>query len=293
MKIRTSCNFCRKNKFREKYKFNNYSILECTNCKFLFRDKILSHKEEEKLYDKNYYLELQKEYFSNCLVPNPKDKSRLYDFSQRLDLLESLNTKRSKVRLLDIGAGTGAFSYLAKKRGWEVYNIEISPFVAEIARKKFNVPVYVGEVTDKRFKLKGFDVLTFWEAIANIENTTNLLKTTKNLLSKKGKIGILTTVVDSWIYDLAKIIYKFSFGKINYFINEGFPIHHANHFTRKALYKSLKKEGFKIIYVSNQEIPYKYTKLPKFFLPALFLLGKFAKLWGRTIQVLVIAQKMN
>lgn len=282
----------------KKYEFGDYSILECKNCHSIFRDRILSRSEDEALYDKDYYLNLQKEYFINCLTPNPKDKSRLDDFNRRLDLLEKMSSK-NQIRLLDIGAGTGAFAYLAEKRGWQTQSIEISKFAAKIAREKFKVKMYRGEVTDKNFKdkqsfstKKNFDMVTLWEAIANIEDSRLLLKTVRNLLKKNGAIAILTTVVDSWLFWIADAIRLLTFGRITYFVKEGYPIHHSNHFTRRVLFKVLREEGFRITYVENVEIPYKYTKLPKIFLPALIIFGSLAKLAGITIQVLVVAKKI-
>lgn len=291
MYLRRKCGYCRKTNLKTKYQFNNYAIIQCSHCQFDFRDKILSHHEEEALYGKDYYLKLQKEYFSSCLTPNPHDKSRLSDFDLRIDLLENFNEKKNNPKLLDIGCGTGAFSYLAEKRGWQAYGIEISSYAAKIAREKFKVSVYCGEVTDKKFSPKDFDVITFWESIANIEDTPRLLKRISGILRKNGKIALLTTVTDSWLFFIAEFIYLISFGRIKYFVKEGYPIHHANHFTRQNLKKVLKTYGFEIIHWENKEIPYKYTKLPKKFLPILVILGQVAKIFGKTIQVLVIARK--
>ncbi|MDO8487478.1 MAG: class I SAM-dependent methyltransferase [Candidatus Curtissbacteria bacterium] len=293
MKIRSQCSICGNDSFLEKYHFKDYSIFECKKCHFIYRDRILSRKEDESLYDKDYYLNLQKEYFINCLTPNPKDKSRLRDFNKRLDLLEKLLGRNKKIRLLDIGAGTGAFTYLAEKRDWQTVSIEISRFASGIARSKFNVRMYCGEVTDKNFEEKGFDVITLWEAIANIEDTRLLLKTTRNLLNKNGKIAILTTVVDSWLFYIADVIRLLTLGRVTYFVKEGYPIHHANHFSRKNLRNVLKSEGFKVIYTDNVEIPYKYTKLPRSFFPVLVTFGSLAKLFNRTIQVMIIAEKVK
>lgn len=291
MKIRTTCAVCKSKNLKTKYVFENYSIVECAKCSSLFRDRIISQKESEALYDKNYYLDLQKEYFINCLTPNPKDASRINDFNQRIDLLSTLLNKK-KIKLLDVGAGTGAFAYLAQKKGWETESIEISSFAARIARSKFKVKMYRGEVTDKKFTGKNFDVVTLWESIANIEDTPRLLSTLRKITKRNGQIALLTTVVDSWLYDIARIIYNLSFKKIKYFIKEGYPIHHSNHFTRSKLQKLLKNSGFKVIYTSNQEIPYKYTKLPKIVLPVLLTFGKIAQLSGRTIQVLIVAKRV-
>ncbi|KKS83250.1 MAG: Methyltransferase type 12 [Candidatus Gottesmanbacteria bacterium GW2011_GWA1_43_11] len=292
MLIRKSCSFCQKKALKTKYTFEDYSIFECTHCGFIFRDRKLNRIESEAIYGKNYFLKSQKDYFSNCLVPNPKNKSKINDFNSRLDLLEKNIKKSEGIKLLDIGAGTGSFGYLANKRGWKTVGVEISLFAANLARKKFNVKVYHGEVTDKNFKLNNFDIVTMWEVIANIEETSKLLKKINSILNRNGEVAILTTVVDSWLYDVAKLIYNLSFGKISYFTKEGYPLQHSNHFTRKNLRKALKKNGFKIIYHENREIPFKYTKLPKYYLPMLIILGQLAKIFGRTIQYLVIAKKV-
>lgn len=292
MVLRRVCSFCKKSSLKIKHDFGDYSIVECKNCGFIFRDRILSFKEEEALYDKNYYLNLQKEYFLNCLTPNPRDKSRINDFKSRIDLLERFYKRSGNFKLLDVGAGTGAFGYLAQKRGWQTLSVEISPFAARIAHTKFKVNVYRGEITDKKFKQTNFDIITLWESIANIEDTPRLLKRIRTFLKRNGKAAILTTVIDSWLYDIADLIHKLSFGKIKYFVKEGYPIHHANHFTRANLARLLKEQGFEVVYQSNREIPYKYTKLPKIFQPILLVFGQVAKIFGRTIQVLLIAKKV-
>lgn len=292
MKLRSVCNLCNNKKLITKYSFDDYSILQCSRCSFIYRDRILSHKEEESLYDKDYYLKLQKEYFINCLTPNPRDQSRINDFKSRISLLKKHLKNKTNIKLLDIGAGTGAFGFLCEKEGWQTLNVEISPFAARVARNKFKVKTYVGEVTDSRFKEGNFDVITLWESIANIEDSSKLLKHVHTILKKDGKIAILTTVIDSWLYDVAEVIRKLSFGKVTYFVKEGYPIHHANHFTRINLNKLFKENQFKIIHISNKEIPYKYTKLPKYFLPLLLIFGRIANLFSRTIQVLLIAEKV-
>jgi 2-polyprenyl-3-methyl-5-hydroxy-6-metoxy-1,4-benzoquinol methylase len=292
MLIRKRCSFCQNKALTTKYSFEDYSIFECGRCGFIFRDRKLNRIESEAIYDKNYFLKSQKDYFSNCLVPNPKNKSKINDFNSRLELLEKNIKKKENIKLLDIGAGTGAFGYLANERGWKTVSVEISRFATNIARTKFKVKVYYGEVTDKNFKFKNFDIVTLWEVIANIEDTSKLLKKVNSLLNRNGEIAILSTVVDSWLYDISKIFYNLSFGKINYFIKEGYPLQHSNHFTRKNLHKALRKNGLKIVYSENREIPFKYTKLPKYYLPMLIILGRIAKIFGRTIQYLVIARKI-
>lgn len=294
MQIRNVCGICQSKSIKPKYIFDNYSVVECGKCYSIFRDRILSPKEDEALYGKDYFLNLQKDYFSDCLVPNPKDKSRLNDFNKRLDLLTKFLKRPDKIKLLDVGAGTGAFAYLAQKRGWQTLSIEISKFAAKIARTKFKVKVYRGEITDASFK-KGdkYDVITLWESIANIEDTSRLLRKTSRLLNKDGKVAVLTTVVDSWLFYIARLIYFLSFKKINYFVKEGYPIHHSNHFTRKNLERIFNMNGLRVIYKENYEIPYKYTKLPRLFFPFLIVFGQFAKMSDTTIQVLMIAQKKN
>lgn len=292
MQERKFCNFCGNGELSLKYDFESYGILECKKCHLIFRNKILLRKEETKLYDKDYYLNLQREYFINCLTPNPKDKSRLKDFNRRINLLQGF-IKKPKPKLLDIGAGTGAFAYIAEKNGWRTSSIEISQFAAKIAREKFKIKMYRGDVTDKKFKETGFDIITLWEAIANIEDTRRLIVRVRRLLRKNGAIAILTTVVDSWLYYIANIIYWLSAKKVSYFVKEGYPIHHSNHFTRRALKKALRLEGFKVTYLENVEIPYKYTKLPKIFQPFLVIFGSIAKLTGITIQVLIVAKKTS
>jgi len=196
-------------------------------------------------------------------------------------------------KILDIGAGTGVFLKVARDRGWNVAGVEISQFAADIARKKFNIGLFRGELEDASFKRKSFDVVTAWDLIEHVENPRGTVTKAMELLKPGGYLVLQTTTTDSLLFRIAGAIYNLSLGKISVLAEMAYPIHHANHFDRKTVIKLLKDQEFKIVAKKNVEMHYEETSLPKIFLPILNFIGKIAGATGSTIEIFVAAKKIK
>lgn len=85
-----------------------------------------------------------------------------------LDLLEP----RAGERLLDIGCGTGDHLFLYHAKGCQVTGIDPSPFMLDIARKKFGpkADLHQGSAEDLPFSDNEFDIVTL---MTSLEFTTD------------------------------------------------------------------------------------------------------------------------
>jgi 2-polyprenyl-3-methyl-5-hydroxy-6-metoxy-1,4-benzoquinol methylase len=100
----------------------------------------------------------------------------------KLDLINSLQPVKG--RILDIGAGTGDFLFVAKQNGWQTIGVEPSDKAKAIALKK-EVP-FVEDTTE----LEGhsFDVITMWHVLEHVPNLDSQIKELKRLLKPNGSL---------------------------------------------------------------------------------------------------------
>lgn len=290
MEKKDVCSLClAKNCFITRYKLPNFDIVECKKCHLLTRSVTYKRQELEKLYSRNYFLHLQKDYFSAGIYQDFNNSLRVKDFQVRLKKISKI-TGFSHGELLDIGAGTGVFLKVAKNQGWRVAGVEISPFACRVAKEKFNINLFRGELKNARLKEKSFDIITAWDLIEHVENPRSLVAKAKKLLKPGGYLVLQTTTVDSLLFQLAKILYKLSLGKFRILTETAYPVHHANHFDRKMIIKLLRDQKFEIVAKENVEMYYEETSLPKIFLPILKFMGIIARMVGKTIEVFIVGR---
>lgn len=285
------CSLCFHNNFYVKYRLPHFDVIQCRHCGLLLRDKKLSLKEIKDLYSKKYFTKEQKKYFSACF--NKKDlkfktNDRIKEFIGHLETIDNL-VSHTKKKLFDIGCATGTFLELAKEKNYQVAGIDVSNYAVKYARKN-HLKVTLNRIENYKANGQKFSVVTAWDVLPNIEDLPTAMIKIKKMLKAKGVFAAQLTVTDALIFYLSHFIYILSFGRLYHFIAAGYPINHAQHFTRKTLNQLLKQNGFKILKFENIEFNFKYSYFPKIFLPIFKMVGAISKLMGKTTQYRVFAQ---
>lgn len=104
------------------------------------------------------------------------------------EILKLSNWKSKKI--LDVGCGTGFFSYKAAKKGATVLGIDFSVEAIEIAQEKYRHPHLKYKQMDvKKIKDK-YDVIVSIGTLEHMDNPLTILKLFKKHLNPKGKIII-------------------------------------------------------------------------------------------------------
>ncbi len=140
----------------------------------------------------------------------------------------TLQTKRKLVekvsgqsagKLLDIGAGTGAFSHTMQTAGWQVTALEPDETARQNAEKKYSLRL---ENPDQLFTLNKpeWDVVTLWHVLEHVHQLHAYLEQFQKCLVKGGCLVIAVpnyTSVDArsygeyWAaYDVPRHLYHFS-----------------------------------------------------------------------------------
>lgn len=110
--------------------------------------------------------------------------------SEPKEVLKEINWKSKKV--LDVGCGTGYFSYLAVKKGAKVLGIDFAEEGIKIAKSRYSHRNLSFKKLDINDIAKKYDVIVSIGVIEHMDDPLKILKLLKKHLTAKGKI-ILTT----------------------------------------------------------------------------------------------------
>ena len=170
--------------------------------------------------------------------------------------LEMVLRHRKSGRLLDVGAGSGDFIYIAKSF-FEVYGTEVSQSGVLAAKARYNLDLFNGELQAITFPVGQFDVITLFHVLEHVPNPTVTIRRCYELL-KTG--GVLILAVPNDIAGLRLIIVRclrfLGLKRFQIYGRIGLPklvldgsieeIHYS-HFTLPVLQKLLAGNQFQIV----------------------------------------------
>jgi SAM-dependent methyltransferase len=164
-----------------------------------------------------------------------------------IHILDIIEQKVARGKLLDVGTGCGFFLRAAKARGWDVRGIEPSGESVEIARQH-GVYVLHGTLQDYKEKEK-FDVITFVNVLEYSALPWMEIDRAKRLLKNGGLIYVrfVNGSSHSLLHTLGK---KF---RLSTFINK-YLVFHFYSFKPKFIKRVLHDKGFKNITILNSPL---------------------------------------
>jgi 2-polyprenyl-3-methyl-5-hydroxy-6-metoxy-1,4-benzoquinol methylase len=225
--IRVQCDLCGKDDPVLLFKKNGFSIVRCSNCSLVYVNPRLLEKKLSELYNENLISPL------HYYMENKADDEKT--FEKRLDIIEKYVKKG---RLLDVGCAIGTFSSAARKRGWEVYGIDINEGSARYCREEFGLDVVAGNFDDVDFPQDFFDVVLMNDLLEHVPNPTRTLEKAHTLVKKGGLIFIVTPKIDSLMTKMSKTRW------LHLKQNE-----HLFYFSSGTIKRLLEKTGFSVVAV--------------------------------------------
>ena len=122
---------------------------------------------------------------------NPGDWAKIQEptgmagYTYVLGFLKNVN----RLRLLDVGCGSGIFSDMANGKGAEVTGIDASDKLIEEAKlRNPNIPFLTGEMEELPFEDELFDIVCGFNSFQYAANTKNALTEAKRVLKTGGKL---------------------------------------------------------------------------------------------------------
>ena len=160
----------------------------------------------------------------------------------------------NKIKLLDVGSGSGQFLYEMKKLGLDVYGLEPGNF-NETESKKESLRIEKSTLEKTKYKKESFDLITLNHVLEHLENPLSTLSKIKTFLKKEGVF--IVGVPNS--RSLAHFLFRKNWYQLD------IPRHLINYSDENLIY-TLKKAGFKVKRVRYNSRPSQFSVSLKYLL---------------------------
>jgi len=230
-----------------------FHIVRCTNCQFIFTTPRPSENYIGKYYQSDAYISHQDN--NKGLLNNVYYLIKQKNLKNKLNLINELYQRG---QILDIGCGTGSFLHICKEDGWNIRGVEPD----ENARKKA-ISKTQSQISADLISIEGeksFDIITMWHVLEHIHKLNETIEKIYTLLKESGKLVIAVPNVES--YD-AKVFKQ-------YWAAYDIP-RHLYHFSKETLQKLMQKHGLKL----EKVLPMPYDA---YYISLLSLKNKFNKM---------------
>jgi 2-polyprenyl-3-methyl-5-hydroxy-6-metoxy-1,4-benzoquinol methylase len=229
-----------------------FDIMECPACGFVFTQDIPQEQEIGKYYESPDYIS-----HSNTAKGL---KNKIYHLVRSIMLRKKTRlikklTLLKNGKLLDYGAGTGYFARAMQERGWDVTAIEKSSQARGLALKEFGFEMLPEEkLTD--IGDKSLDVVTMWHVLEHIQDLDRMWEEIYRILDDTG-IAVIAVpncrsydaqlYKENWAaYDVPRHLWHFSAGTImKWGEKHGFILERKYTMPFDGFYISLLSESYK------------------------------------------------
>ena len=282
-----SCPLCKSPNRRVKYRLTGYRIAECRQSGFEYHDGFGGGGQDDGMFSKDYYTKLQEKAFEQQFGDYQRDPSA-HVYAQWLDRIAK---RVGTGRILDVGSALGTFLKIAETRGFAPEGVEISQFASDFAREKRGLQVFTGDLEQFSEKDGAFDVITFWDSIEHVTHPLENLSKAARLLRPGGLVLMTTDNFDCLISDVARLMYRASFGALRYAMQRVFIAPNRSFFTEATLKALVKTCGLRVVEFEKMEYP--LNKIQSSPLERLILEGFYitAKVLNRQAQITLLAAK--
>ena len=248
-----SCPLCHRPDVKIQTNVDDFQIVECSNCQFVFLGNPPDHDTEEQNYER---------YFQHSSPGEYSPQSPRYDLRQMWQINEkrlSLIKKYQPVgKLLDIGCGWGYFLEHANREGYSSEGVDISHTAAQHASYNVEAMIHVCNI-EREVPFDGpFDVITMWHVLEHFHDPLATLDHINSLLTPTGKLFIEVPNYNSLKFKLSRDTNKWQGGN--------HPQYHRSFFTRETLNRALRSTGFHhirsphLVYDADHPFPVKAAK---------------------------------
>lgn len=193
-----------------------FDIYQCTNCTARFTQNVPVATKIGAYYQSADYVSHSDT--KKGLINSLYHLIRNYTLQSKKRLVEKQNGKQ-KGKLLDVGAGTGAFASVMQIADWKVTGLEPDETARENAQINYRLQL---QTLDSLFILENdsYDVITMWHVLEHVHQLHEYLDKFQTILKPGGTLivavpnytsGDAAHYKESWAaYDVPRHLYHFS-----------------------------------------------------------------------------------
>jgi len=169
--------------------------------------------------------------------------------------LKKLLRHAKRGNLLDVGTGTGQFLNLAKAHFNSVSGTEVSQTGLRVAKEKYGLELYQGQIEDTNLPEDSFDTITLFHVLEHVPDPRKTIARCKELLRAGGVLLVcVPNDVLAWTSKVKILGKKLGLGPFQKFSPKlGVPRVftsneiHLSHFAPGVLRRFLEETGFRVI----------------------------------------------
>jgi 2-polyprenyl-3-methyl-5-hydroxy-6-metoxy-1,4-benzoquinol methylase len=205
-----------------KYQKEDFVVVECKNCSFIFVPQYFSKKISYEDYKNDEVLE------------QVKKGNNWLKIQRHLLRFKFIKKYQASGGLFDLGAGWGHFLYTGKQLGYQVSGIEVSEMPYKYASSELKLPVEHINFFEMEIKKQAYDLITMWDVLEHIPDADEVIRRCNLMLKNGGYVVIQVPQIDSFIAKRLKENWNM--------ISSG----HVNYFSKKTIRKLFESHGFEV-----------------------------------------------
>ena len=209
----------------------SFVVWQCSDCKLRFTQDAPDEASIGRYYQSADYISHTNT--SKGLVNQLYQKVRNITLEQKAALVMRQTT--SKGKLLDLGAGIGAFLHTMQQKGWEVTGIEPDAGARAQARQLYGLELQESQ-TLYTLPEGSFDAITLWHVLEHVHALHEYIIKLKELLKPGGKLVIAVPNYEALDSDTYKL----------YWAAYDVP-RHLYHFSPKSMEALMSRHGLRIL----------------------------------------------
>jgi 2-polyprenyl-3-methyl-5-hydroxy-6-metoxy-1,4-benzoquinol methylase len=225
---------------------NGHQLVRCTHCGLVYvSPRPRNRATVDALYTNDTYSARQ--------VSHALTEGRMREAEWRLDQLERHVPARG--RLLDVGCSAGSFLVAARRRGWEVRGIDVSPAAVAHARNVHALDVSVSTLEESAIRWPRPDVITLFECIEHLLDPRATVRAAADRLPPGGLLVITTPNIDGFVPRATYWLLGRTLGAWDH----PTPPHHLYQFSLRTLTMLLQQAGFQVVWSGTRPMGLRYT----------------------------------
>jgi SAM-dependent methyltransferase len=234
--------------FAALFQRDGFSLVKCS-CGLVFQDP----QPDGEVLERSYY---QDPAFSDALMGDLRAIT-LNNARQKLKLLRSSGVDISGMRILDVGASSGAWLEVATAEGSRATGVELGAATAAGARSRgLDVRTGTLEDTSGSFGDERFDLITFWDVLEHLPDPHHELRMARSLLTQDGLIATTFPNVEGLYPQLTYRLFAARSGVWEY---PELPVHLYD-FAPRTARALLSRHGYTVQRIRTFATPYEFYR---------------------------------
>jgi len=160
-----------------------FNMVRCGNCQSLYLKDPLNKRNISKAYPNNYYCYREENISQN--------KIKRYQINRECSKIIRKLDKKERLKVLEIGAGTGLYSRYFKSLGHDVYASDINKESLKRLEQKGIKTVYLN-FEEEKINAKEFDIIILSHVIEHFYNPKIIFKKISKIITPGGIVYLKT-----------------------------------------------------------------------------------------------------